>query len=119
MNVLTPTQLRMARAACALSVRTLGACVGVSGMAISRYERGDTQVLSVATAARLRHYFETQGLYFGPHEGVCCAVNVFQSDRWIGIACYQLLQEAGQTPSSQDLLAAYARAQGSTTQGAT
>jgi len=109
---MSPTQLRMARAALALSARALGKAVGVSAMAISRYEHGDTAVMSMATVIRLTAWFEAQRVYCGPKDGVCCRANVFASERWLGLACYQLLLEHGIQPSSADLLAAGDRAKG-------
>jgi transcriptional regulator with XRE-family HTH domain len=110
-EVLTPTQLRMARAALRLTTRALAASVGLSAMAISRYEQGDTGVLSMATALRLTQWFKERRLYFGPKDGVCLGADVFASERWLGLACYELLREHGIPPSSADLLRAYARFQ--------
>jgi hypothetical protein len=81
-------------------------------MAISRYEHGDTTVMSMATVTRLTAWFEAQRVYCGPRDGVCCGVNVFRSERWLGLACYQLLQDHGIQPSSADLLAAGDRVRG-------
>ncbi len=109
---MSPKQLRMARAALDLTTRALGQAVGVSAVAITRYEHGDTAVMSVATATHVAAWFEAQRVYFGPKDGVCLSANVFASERWLGLACYQLLQEHGIHPSSADLLAASDRARG-------
>jgi transcriptional regulator with XRE-family HTH domain len=109
--MITPLQLRMARAALALTTRELGTMVGVSAMAISRYERGDTGVMAVATIEKLTHYCHEQGVFFGPKDGVCYGENVFASERWLGVACYELLLEHHITPTSRDLLDAWHRAQ--------
>ena len=110
--MLTPIQLRMARAALALSTRALGEQLGVSAMALSRYENGDTAVMSVQTVQRLEVYFHEHRLFFGPKDGVCVGENVFASERWLGLACYQLLKDRGVQLSSRDLLEAYQRSAG-------
>jgi transcriptional regulator with XRE-family HTH domain len=110
--MLTPTQLRMARAALHLTTRDLGKRVQVSAMAVSRYENGDTGVMSVETVMRMERFFHEHRLYFGPKDGVCVGQNVFASERWLGLACYQLLKDKGIQPNSTDLLEAYHRSPG-------
>jgi transcriptional regulator with XRE-family HTH domain len=110
--MLTPRQLRMARAALDLSLHRLGQCVGKSDMALSRYENGDLSAMSVQTVLEIEAFFTTAGVYFGPKDGVCYGQNVFHQERWLGLACYQMLKEAGIAPSSRDLLDAYDRAMG-------
>ena len=110
--MITPAQLRMARAALDLTTRQLGAVLGLSAQAISRYERGDRSVMSVDTAERVMAWFTAQHVFFGPADGVCLRQNVFAQERWWGLACYQLLKEHGILPSSSDLLTAYTRANG-------
>ncbi len=110
--MITPTQLRMARAALDLTTRALGAKVGVSAMAISRYENGDTRVMSVETMVHVEAYFHEHRVFFGPKDGVCVGQNVFASERWLGLACYQLLKDHGIQPSGTDLLEAYQRSPG-------
>jgi transcriptional regulator with XRE-family HTH domain len=111
-GMITPTQLRMARAALDLTTRDFGEHTGVSAMAISRYENGDTGVMSVETVRRLEDYCRDHHIFFGPKDGVCVGENVFATERWLGLACYQLLQEHGIQPSSRELLDAYTRSQG-------
>ena len=108
--MLTPCQLRMARAALHVSLRTLGASLGLSGMALSRYENGDCSAISVATALDIEAFFVAQGIFFGPKDGVCVGTNIFQSERWLGLACYQMLKDHGISPTSRQLLDAYDRA---------
>jgi transcriptional regulator with XRE-family HTH domain len=112
--MITPAQLRMARAALDLTTRQLGEAVGLSAMAVSRYERGDLSVISVATEQRLTVWFTEQRVFFGPADGVCLTQNAFAQERWLGMACYQLLRDHGILPSSTDLLTAYQRANGET-----
>ena len=116
-RMLTPTQLRMARAVLNLSLRALGASLGLSAMALSRYEQGDTTVLSVSTVARIQAYCQEWQVYFGPKDGVCVGTNVFLSERWLGLACYQLLQDHGIHPSSAELLEAEQRARAAVPHG--
>jgi transcriptional regulator with XRE-family HTH domain len=99
----------MARAALHLSLRELAARLDLSAMALSRYENTDTSAISVQTMQRIAAFFTAQGVFFGPKDGVCIGVDVFHSERWLGLACYQLLVEAGVTPTSRALLEAYAR----------
>lgn len=109
---MTPEQLRMARAYLQLTTRQLGEKLQVSAMAISRFERGDETVLSVATANNMEKWFADQRIYFGPKDGVCIGSNVFASDRWYSTALFKLLDEAGIHPSSTDLIEAGKRAEG-------
>jgi transcriptional regulator with XRE-family HTH domain len=113
--MITPAQLRMARAALDLTTRQMGEAVGLSAMAISRYEKGDLSVMSVATALRMRDWLLDQRVFFGPADGVCLGQNAFAQERWLGLACYQFLRDHGIVPSSSDLLTAYARANGEPT----
>jgi len=110
--MITPAQLRMARAALDLTTRQLGEAIGLSAMAVSRYERGDLSVMSVATAQRLAAWFTERRVFFGPADGVCLRQNAFAQERWLGLACYQLLRDHNILPSSSDLLTAYQRANG-------
>jgi transcriptional regulator with XRE-family HTH domain len=110
--VLSPRQLRMARAALDLSTRALGARVGLSAQTISRYERGHLGVLSLQTMERLVAFLTAQGVFFGPHDGVCLQEDAFADDCWFGLACYQILLDLGMHPSSRALLDAFKRAQG-------
>jgi transcriptional regulator with XRE-family HTH domain len=111
-TILSGCQLRMARAALTLTTRQLGERVGLSAMAISRYEHGDTRVISVKTMQSLVTFFTTQRVFFGPKDGVCVGQDVFAGERWLGLACYRLLQDNGVHPTSRDLLEAFARMQG-------
>ena len=108
--MITPRQLRMARAALDLSLRDLGAALDLSAMALSRYENGDLSVMSIQTVLEIGAFFGAHGVYFGPRDGVCVGQNVFASERWLGLACYQLLKDNGISPSSRELLDAYQRA---------
>lgn len=107
--MISPCQLRMARAALHVPLRTLAASLGLSAMALSRYEHGDCAVISVATVLDIEAFFVAEGIFFGPKNGVCVGTNVFQSERWLGLACYQMLKDAGISPNSRQLLDAYDR----------
>jgi len=109
-DLMSPEQLRMARAYLQLTTRQLGQKLQVSAMAISRFERGDENVLSVATANEIERRFADQQIYFGPKHGVCIGSNVFATDRWYSTALFKLLDEAGVHPSSTDLIEAGKRA---------
>ena len=106
---MSAAQLRMARAALQLTMRQFGAAVGLSAMAIARYERGDRSVMSVETAERLATWLEEQGVFFGPADGVCLKKNTFADERFFGNACWQLLHEHRIFPSSRELIEAHTR----------
>lgn len=109
---MTPAQLRMARCYLTLTTRELGRKLEISANAISRFERGDENVMSVATANNIEKWFADQCIYFGPKDGVCIGSNVFASDRWYSTALFKLLDEAGIHPSSTDLIEAGKRVEG-------
>lgn len=110
LELISPTQMRMARAALDLNVREFGKATGISGMAVSRYERGDERVISVATARRVTEWLTTQRIYLGPKDGVCLGSDAFAQERWFATACYQLLKEHGIAPGSAELIKAHDRA---------
>ena len=104
--IISPAQMRMARAAMGLSLREMGPAFEVSAMAISRFERGDCGVMSVETLERIRVFFLTRRVFFGPADGVCLNQDVFSGERWLASALWQLLTEAGIKPSSSEIIAA-------------
>jgi transcriptional regulator with XRE-family HTH domain len=108
--MITPKQFRMARAVLDLTTRGIGKELGISAMAVSRFERGDENVLSLATARKAEAWFRDQRVFFGPKHGVCLNQDVFYQERWFSTACFKLLQEAGITPNSKDLIKANKRA---------
>lgn len=101
--------MRMARAAMKLTTREAGEALGLSAMAVSRYEKGDESVISVATAKRITEWFEGNRIFFGPKDGVCIGQDVFREARWWSSALFQLLRENNIKPSSADVIAAYRR----------
>lgn len=107
--MITPIQFRMARAALALTTREMGHHLDISATAISKYERGLQHVLSVETMLRIEEWLRDSQIFFGPGHGVCVGQDVFAQERWFTTACFKLLQEAGITPSSSDLIAASQR----------
>ncbi len=107
--MITPTQMRMARAALRLSMREAAKKLGVSHNAIARYEREDEAAMSVATVNRIGKWFISQRVYFGPKDLVCVGSDAFYQERWMSIACWQLMKEANLAPSSTDLIGAYKR----------
>lgn len=115
---ITPDQMRMARAALRLSTRAFGQALGLSAVAVSRYERGDESAISVATARRIAEWFEKQRVFFGPKDGVCIGEDVFSQDRWYTRGLFQLLKERDAIPSSTELIAACKRANEPTPPGA-
>ena len=107
---ITPEQFRMARAAVSLTTKQLGDELGISAMAVSRFERGDESVISLATARKAELFFREHQVFFGPKHGVCIGQDVFAQQRWMATAFAKLLEEAGITPSSTDLIEAHKRA---------
>lgn len=99
----------MARAVLDLTTRELGKELGISAMAISRFESGDENVISLATARKAESWFRERRVFFGPKHGVCLDQDVFAQERWFSTACFKLLEEAGITPSSADLIAVHKR----------
>lgn len=75
-------------------------------MAVSRFERGDETVISLATAKRAEEWFQNRQVFFGPKNGVCFGENVFEQERRYLVAFYQLLRNAGIEPSSTEIIAA-------------
>lgn len=108
--MITPEQFRMARAVLNLTTRALGKELGISAMAVSRFESGDETVISLATAKRAKEWFQDHRVFFGPKHGVCLGQDVFAQERWFSTACFKLLQEEGTQPSSTELIAAHKRA---------
>ncbi len=108
-HAITPTQMRMARAALNINMRDTAKAVKVSHNAIARYERGDETCMSVATVNRIAAWFIKQRVFFGPKDLVCVGSDSFYQERWMATACYQLMKEAKLAPGSTDLIAAYKR----------
>jgi transcriptional regulator with XRE-family HTH domain len=106
---ITYKQFRMARAALNLTTRGIGKELGISATAVSRFENGDEGVISLATARKAEEWFRERYVFFGPKHGVCLDQDVFAQERWFASGCFQLLQEAGITPSSADLIEANQR----------
>lgn len=107
---ITPAQLRMARAALSMTMREAATWLDLSAMAISRFERGDESVISVATAKRIAEWFQTRRVYFGPKDGVCIDSDAFAQERWYAAGLFQLLKERDAVPSSTELIEAAKRA---------
>jgi len=101
----------MARAACGLNAQDICAFLGVSRVALNHAEAG-RKPLGAPTWARLQAFYADKGILFGPHHWVGTGTNVIQQEGTMVLALWQLLQEQGVTPSSQELLAAYQRAVG-------
>ncbi len=108
--MITAIQLRMARAAKNMSLRELGKELNLSAVAISRYEQGDSTVIAVDRITQIKRYFESAGIYFGPKNSIAIGENIFLHEKWLGLACYQLLVEHAIAPSSKELLEAVQRA---------
>ena len=62
--MITPSQIRMARAALGWSVRDLGKRAGVSGNTVSRFENGSGAM--VDTLVRMQTALESAGVVFIP-----------------------------------------------------
>lgn len=107
--MISPAQFRMARAASSQSLRDMAIRLGKSVNALSRFERGDTSVISQKTILEAKLIFEGFGLFFGPADGVCIKQNVFDQERMLQQAFYRLLNDHGVYPSSSDILSAYKR----------
>jgi len=107
----TPIQARMARAACGLSAQDICGEVGISRVALNNAEAG-RKPLGAPTWARLQAFYEGKGILFGPHHWVGTGTDVIRQEGTMVLALWQLLQEQGVTPSSQELLAASQRAVG-------
>jgi transcriptional regulator with XRE-family HTH domain len=105
--MMSPESMRMARAALQMSLRDLGSELGVSANALSRYERGDENVISAATVIRAQAFFNERQIYFGPANGVCIGQDVFAQSRWSRAAMSAILHQHGIYPSSSELIAAY------------
>lgn len=89
-----------------MTTRELGAELGISAMAVSRFERGDETIISLATAKRAEEWFQNRQVFFGPKNGVCFGENVFEQERKYLVAFYQILKNAGIEPSSTEIIAA-------------
>ena len=64
MTLITPSQIRMARAALGWSVHELGKRAGVSGNTVSRFENGSGAM--VDTLVRMQTALESAGVVFIP-----------------------------------------------------
>jgi transcriptional regulator with XRE-family HTH domain len=64
--MITPIQVRMARAALGWGVRDLGKAAGVAANTVSRYENG--MGMTVATLARIEMALERAGIVFIPED---------------------------------------------------
>lgn len=107
---MTPEQYRMARAALYLSVLDVGEKVGLSHSELADFECDKNHPLSDDAMAKLESWFNSRQVFFGPRHGVCLGQDVFEAERKQSLALFQLLNEAGITPSSADLIAAGRRA---------
>jgi len=107
--MITPKQFRMARSALYMTTRKLADELGISAMAVSRFERGDERVISVETARKAEEFFRSRSVFFGPKDGICLVQDVFAQERWFSSALSKLLNEAGINPSSKDLIDAHNR----------
>lgn len=67
--MISPSQMRMARAALSLSQAQVGASVGMSAMKIMRIEKGITDA-SASDIKRITMFFENNGLEFTDSDGV-------------------------------------------------
>lgn len=102
---MTPTQLRMARAALHMTMRDMSDVLGCTASAVGGYEKGDESKLGWATLAEAERYFTSNRVFFGPKDSVCVGADVFEQDRWYATALFQLLKEGGGVPISTELLA--------------
>ena len=89
---MTPAQMRMARAALNIGVKTLAHDTGVSRGALSRFE--SSQRTRLNSAEKVEQYFASRGIYFGPKDAVAVGVDIFASDRWLAGAMVDLLQQS-------------------------
>ena len=80
---MTPVQCKMARAAANMSMTELSKRIGLSAMAISRYENNDYSVISVATLKRIEDYFNSIRIYFGQKNGVCVGSDIFAENKQV------------------------------------
>lgn len=108
--MITPAQLRMARAAIDCSLGRLAIVVNIHEQQLYDYEHGNQDALSLGEVSRLRLYFTAHRIFFGPHHSISLNEDVYENERWLSIALIQLLKEWGRTPSSKELLNAYERA---------
>lgn len=68
--LLTPAQLRMARAATQVSVEQIAELSGLGANTIRRLEKGDRpRGVTTSTLARLQETYENLGVHFAPDEG--------------------------------------------------
>lgn len=68
MPLMTPLQLKLARAALGMGVRELAAAVGVSPTTVMRFETGKGSILS-ANLEKLQRLLEDRGITFLGPEG--------------------------------------------------
>ncbi len=107
---MTPEQYRMACAALRLSFLDVGEEVGLSRSDLADFSRDKEHAISDEGLAKLESWFNSRQVFFGPRHGVCLGQDVFAAERKQSLALFQLLNEAGITPSSADLIAAGRRA---------
>lgn len=107
---MTPEQYRMACAALRLSFLDVGEEVGLSRSDLADFARDEEHAISDEGLAKLESWFNSRQVFFGPRHGVCLGQDVFAAERKQSLALFQLLNEAGITPSSADLIAAGRRA---------
>lgn len=105
-TILTPAQMRMARAALGMTLRQLGKAVKVDPNAISRYETGASKMISYRSMEKLALFFRSKRIYFGPNHGVCVGQDTFAAERWFSTALYRILAENGINPSTDELIKA-------------
>ncbi|WP_297924290.1 helix-turn-helix transcriptional regulator [uncultured Agitococcus sp.] len=68
--MITHQKAKISRAILGLTTRELADELGVSAMAISRFERGDEKVISLATAKKAERFFTERGIVFGDNNSI-------------------------------------------------
>lgn len=107
---MTPLQFKMARAALNLPLRVIAQQLKVPYSSVNGFEQGDEHLMSPDCLKSAETYFNQQGVFFGPKDGVCLGRNVFSEERRYSTALYQILKDHGIYPSMADLAAAELRA---------
>lgn len=104
---MTPTQCKMARVALGYrSPRALAERMGtLSHTVINSFERGTGSEYPRAER-ELEAFFAKNRVFFGPGDGVCLNQNVFDQQRFIEGALWELLRRVGVKPGSADLIEA-------------
>jgi transcriptional regulator with XRE-family HTH domain len=108
--VITGLQMRMARAALGWSCEDLAGKLGVSKMAVSKFE-SRAEGLGRVKVGAAEGLFGASRIFFGPGHAVAVGQDVFAQERWLACALMQLVQEAGLAPGSRELIEAARRAE--------